>query len=271
MSEFASVVTLACDGCFKGYPAVISLVLIVALLIGSIWMLLWSNLGARVSYLVTMVSLGAFMVTMSLIWLIGAPGTTTATGPRGREPAWVPFTPDSPQGDQFREVVDSFPDGEGWVEPGPIFPGQIDSSGEVQAVTSAIQHALANQSLVSELEPGETYTERELEDEIDAWDFRRPGEEALTAAQERIPEADGLKFYQSDTPLLFGVTIPATDDHPERTVLAYRDKGLVYLYSLYFLIASLAIFVLHLWLLGRHELRKKDEDERMETRTPVSV
>ena len=91
MAALANLVPLACDGCFVGLPAVLSFVLAVVLLIGSLYMLLASNFGARLAYLIVMVSLMAFMMFLSLLWTIGGPGTTTGTGPRGREPAWVPF------------------------------------------------------------------------------------------------------------------------------------------------------------------------------------
>lgn len=256
MGTIAALTTLACDGCFQGYPAIISTVIIILALIGSIYVLLWSNFGARVGYLVTMTSLAAIMIIMSLLWLIGAPGTTTGTGPRGREPAWVPFTADSEVAQQdFPEAVGEFPTGGGWEEPGTIYPGEIDSAGELITVSTAVRTALANLAHVNELpadEPGD-------------WAFRPPGE-PLTD-QERQTPVGTIRFRQEGNHLLFGVTIPATDDHREVTVFAFRDKGLVYIYSLYFLLISIAGFALHLWLLVRHERKQEETDQQLESET----
>lgn len=250
----AHTLPLACDGCFKGYPAILSTVVIVVLLVGSMYVLLASNMGARVGYLVTMTSLFAFMLILSILWLIGAPGTTTGTGPRGREPAWIPFRPDSPVGQQdFSESVESFP--EGWDEPGKIYPGNIDSAGEFERVRSGVIAALANDARVDDT-PGK---------EASDWMFRLPGP-ALTGAERAIPQ--GTVRYRFDSNrVLFGVTIPATDEHPEVTVFAFRDKGLVYLYALYFLIVSLGGFALHLWLLARNELKQAAKDRELEAET----
>ncbi len=61
-----------------------------------------------------------------------------------------------------------------------------------------------------------------------------------------------------------GVTIPATDDHREVTVFAFRDKGLVFLYSLYFLGVSILGFALHVWLLARLERKQKEREAELE-------
>jgi hypothetical protein len=251
----ATTVVLACDGCFVGYPAVISFVIITLALVGSIYMLLASNFGARVGYLITATSLFAFLIILSLLWLIGAPGTTTATGPRGREPAWIPFmsTSDVARLDFPREVAD-FP-GTGWDERRTVYPGRIDSRGELQGVRTTITTALANEALVQGTGPTDE----------DDWAFRPPGR-ALTPAEEAIPEAT-IRYRQEGNRLLFGVTIPATSEHREVTVFAFRDKGLVYLTALMFLVVSLVGFVLHLWLLARHERKQVARDAELEGST----
>lgn len=250
----ANAALIACDGCFVGLPAIISTVLAFVLLIGSIYMLIASNLGARTGYLVTMTSLFAFMIILSVLWLIGAPGTTTGTGPRGREPAWVPFTQDSEVARQdFPTAVDSFP--QGWDEPGEIYPGRLDSNGEFQSVSSAVKAALANEAHVEDL----------AADEPSDWNFRLPGP-PLTPAERQTPVGT-VRFTFEQNRLLFGVTIPATDLHREVTVFAYRDKGLVYLQALMFLIVSFAGFIGHLWLLARLERKQEQRDAALEQET----
>lgn len=244
---------LACDGCFVGFPAVLSLIIAVVVLIGSIYMLLWSNFGARQAYLIVMVALSGWMIIMSAIWLFGAPGTTTSTGPRGREPAWVPFLPDSEQAGDFKPALDVYPNR--WDATGTVYPGMIDSKGEMENVRTIVGGALAR--LAEKQGTGAT--------SADDWRFFPSDQTPQTDLDKELPKAT-VRFYRSgSTPLLFGVTIPATDKHPEVTVFAYRDKGLVFLNALYFLIASLLGFVVHLWLLARHE---RKQTAQAEERTP---
>lgn len=235
---------LACDGCFKGAPAVISLVIAVVVLIGSIYALLWSNLGARQAYLVTMVALSAWMILMSAMWMFGAPGTTPGTGPRGREPAWVPFTPDSEQALAFKDILDQFPSG--WetinVASPKVYPGKIDSVGELVNVTKQITEAEARLAK----KQGTRATK------ATDWDFLAQ-EAKPTPGQENLPRATMRFYQQGNTPLLVGAIIPATAKHPRVTVFAYRDKGLVFLTASYFLLASILLFVIHLVLLARYE------------------
>lgn len=240
---------LACDGCFQGYPAVISLVIIILALIGTIYVLVAVNLGWREGYLVVMVSLMAWMIMMSALWIFGLPGTPAATGPRGREPAWIPFLPDSEQAGDYRALVESFPSGQGWEvpEPGTIYKGGIDPNGELENIRPQITTALARLAEEQELDatdPGD-------------WDF------TVGEAAEGAPPPATIRFSDDANEILIGVTIPATDDHREVTVFAYRDKGLVFLQALIFLVVSIVLFALHFWLLVRYEVKRRDEDERL--------
>ena len=73
------------------------------LFIGSVYMLVRSNLGGRRGYLVTATSLFGFMVIYASFWTFGAPGTPPATGPQNLpgqeldayEDTWRPFAGDS--------------------------------------------------------------------------------------------------------------------------------------------------------------------------------
>lgn len=258
MTGAMDAVLIACDGCFKGYPAWIGLFILVVCLIGSIWMLLWSNLGARVAYLVTAISLAAFMMILSALWVLGAPGTTTATGPRGREVQWIPFLPDSEFGDSFTEAINGFPDGEGWEPTGTIFPGNVDSAGEFETVRTVVAQALADRAKVQET--GAT--------DIADWRFRDKTRDPITpdeADPDKYTPATVAYNQAASTKLIFGVRIPATDEHPAVTVFAYRDKGLVFLPALTFFIVSLLAFLLHLWLIAKHE---REQEEREAAMTP---
>jgi hypothetical protein len=239
-------IPLACDGCWGGWQAVLGLAIAVIVLIGSIYMLLASNLGARLGYLVLMVSLMAWMMLLSAMWLFGIPGTQPGTGPRGQEPQWIPFTATSDQAKEFTSVLNQFPTGTSWKPIGTEFPGKIDTKGELATVRAVVEDALARLATVN----GTGAT-----DATD-WGFRAAGVPAATPDEEALPTAK-VAFSEEGTPLLFGVTIPATSKHPETTVFAYRDPGKVYLYALYFLLVSVVGFAIHVWLLARYEDKQK--------------
>jgi hypothetical protein len=253
---------LACDGCFKGFPAWLMLIISVICLIGSIWMLLWSNYGARMAYLITMVSLSAFMIIFAALWLVGAPGTTTATGPRGREVQWIPFLPDSEFAESFQDSIDAFPDGDGWQQTGTIFPGNVDTAGEFETVRTIVANALADLSAVQGTDAVE----------LADWRFRDKSREPTTPDEEdpALYTPATVAFNQAaSTKLIMGVTIPATDNHPRVTVFAYRDKGLVFLPTLIILLVSIFAFVLHVWLIGRAEAEEKEREAAMGQPVPL--
>jgi hypothetical protein len=253
---------LACDGCFVGLPAVLSLIIGLAVLVGSIYMLLASNLGARKAYLVLMVSLSAWMAIMSAIWTVGLPGTTPGTGPRGREPQWIPFTPTSEVAkEDFAAEIAKFPNGwqtmtfknaDGTVAD-RIYPGKIDAKGELETIRALVTDAEARLAKTNGLAATASAD----------WTFRAAGVTAATAEEKKLPPAE-VRFLFVRGKVLFGAIIPATSKHPETTVFAYRDKGLVFLYSLYFLFLSLIAFAVHLGLLARLEQREKEERAKLE-------
>jgi replication initiation and membrane attachment protein DnaB len=48
-------------------------------------------------------------------------------------------------------------------------------------------------------------------------------------------------------------------------VFAYKNKGKVYLYALYFLIVGLLAFGIHLWLLARYERHQKERESALQS------
>ncbi len=270
----------ACDGCWTGFPAVIGLLVAVTVLIGSIYMLLWSNLGARQGYLVLMVGLSAWMILISAMWLFGAPGTTTGTGPRGREALWVPFTPDSQVAKQdFADAVACFPSCWEKVDPKnpKIYPGNISAIGEEINVISHISSAEAALAKKQGLDAIHPAYPGDLEND---WAFRDSNvppavQGDLTPPAEVFFKQVGGHFQAH---LLFGAIIPSVDDalaaklgtkpHPQVTAFAYRDKGVVFLYALEFLIVFIILFAIHLVLLSRYETTQRKRDEEQAEQTP---
>jgi hypothetical protein len=246
-------IPLGCDGCWAGWQAVMGLGIAVIVLIGSLYMLLASNLGARLGYLVLMVSLMAWIILLSAMWLFGLPGTTPGTGPRGPEAQWVPFLPTSEQGKVFADTLSQFPDGATWKPIGTLFSGNVDSKGEFSTVRSTIESSLAA-----------LYAKQHLQATNPTdWSFRAAGIPPATPDEQTLPQAK-VAFSKTGTPLLFGVDIPATSKHPEVVVFAYKNKGKVYLYALYFLIVGLLAFGIHLWLLARYERHQKERESALQ-------
>jgi len=250
---FLHLIPLACDGCWSGWQAVLGLVIAVVVLIGSIYMLLASNFGARLGYLVLMVSLMAWIILLSAMWLFGLPGTTPGTGPRGQESSWIAFLPNSDQGKVFTDTLNTFPNGSTWKPIGTLFSGNIDSKGEFATVRTIVQESLAALAAKQKLQ---------ATDPTD-WNFRAAGVPPSTPDEQPFPQAK-VAFSKSGTPLIFGVDIPASSKHPEVVVFAYKNKGKVYLYALYFLIVGILGFAAHLWFLARYERHQKEREAALQ-------
>jgi len=250
---FLHLLPLACDGCWSGWQAWLGLFIGVTVLIGSIYMLLASNFGARLGYLVLMVSLMAWIILLSSMWLFGLPGTTPGTGPRGQEAQWIAFTPTSDQGKVFTDTLNQFPTGSTWKPIGTQFSGNIDSKGEFATVRTVVEQSLA--ALAAKQKTTAT-------DPTD-WAFRAAGIPPATPDEEPLPQAK-VAFSKTGTPLIFGVDIPASSKHPETVVFAYKNKGKVYLYALYFLVVGILAFALHLWLLARYERQQKAREAALQ-------
>src|SRR5436190_14870346 len=83
-------VTLAAELLHKGlwYPTILGVLVVVAgigLFCGSIYLLLGTNLGARLGFLVAFTGLTGFMVILTLLWSTTASPLNTL---KGRLPAW---------------------------------------------------------------------------------------------------------------------------------------------------------------------------------------
>ncbi len=262
-------IPLALEGQWSGAAAV-GVVLTAALIfIGTIYYLLTTIFGWRRAYYVTMVSLMGFMILLSLVWLIGIPGTGPGFGPRGREPDWIAFLPNSEFATDFKEEIATFPDG--WDERGKQYfgnsdkkkTGAIDSKGEIDTIKGILEPALAGYAQAHNLGSADPTK----------YNFRARGtpaeEEKLSPEEKAVPVAE-VRFEDAGKGrLLFGVRLPASADHPEITAFALRDKGTVFLPALYFIVSSVVLFALHLWLLARDEIKQRAREA--ETTTTVTT
>jgi hypothetical protein len=125
LETLTGLTVLAAEGIPPGSPlAVLSVPIGILVLLGSIYLLVRSNLGTRRGYLVMGSSLFGFLFIMSLFWTFGAPGTPQATGPRNLpsqlpneyQPTWTPFAQDSRIADLPEyQLVQNYPEGFGEV------------------------------------------------------------------------------------------------------------------------------------------------------------
>src|SRR6478609_4356625 len=70
------------------YPTILGVLVVVAavsLFMGTIYLLLATNLGSRLGFLIAAAALSGFMVLLSLLWLSTSSPLNTL---RGRVPAW---------------------------------------------------------------------------------------------------------------------------------------------------------------------------------------
>jgi len=254
-------IPLALDGQWSGAAAVAVVLTGVTIFIGTIYFILSTLFGWRRAYYITVVALMGFLVIISLVWLVGIPGTGPGFGPRGRESAWIPFLPTSEYASDFQADIKTFPNGAGWDAPGKKYfgnsdskhTGAIDSVGEIDTVKLIIEPAIAgyfqkNPSLNGSINPTD-------------YDFRRqlpPAQDAKLTPEEKVAPIATIAFKDAGGGrLLAGFTIPATAKHPQFTVFALRDKGTVFVPALEFLVSAVVLFALHLWLLARDEIKEK--------------
>ena len=272
MRSLGTLIPLALEGQWSGAAAVAIVLTAAAIFMGTIYFLLTTLFGWRRAFHISMVSLMGFLIIISLVWLVGAPGTVPGTGPRGREPTWIPFVADSEFGADFRDLIREFPDG--WDAPGKKYfgnkdkanTGAIDAGGEIDTVKGLLLPALAG------------YAQKQgfPSDNPDDYDFRLPPKTPAAAAkltdEERaLPIAEVHFKDVGGGELLTGIRIPGVaGKHPEITVFAFRDKGAIFLPALYFLVVSIFLFSLHLWLLARDEIKQRARDAETVT-TPTKV
>jgi hypothetical protein len=82
---FALVAPLLAE--FKWDPQVRGIVIVVtavSILIGSVYLLLGTNVGARIGFLLTVAGLSGWLILLGILWMLNAQGL------KGREPSWKP-------------------------------------------------------------------------------------------------------------------------------------------------------------------------------------
>jgi len=206
------------------------------LFVGSVLLVLAAVFGRWMGYLVLVVGFAGWMMILSSLWTFGfysqGPDTPVNLGPRGAEPAWVVESAGTDP-EPVYEAFASYPDGQGWREPG----NNDNDEGSVQSVTSATQGFLTDQA----------------NEELGV------GEHDAGAIQTTDFTVQDIEFFATDDDVsLAAARAYFTDGGPVLTVYLRHDSGSVNRYSWMFLIGSTLLFASHLPLLDRAERKRKE-------------
>jgi hypothetical protein len=208
-----------------------ALVVISAIIIfcGSVWMLAGSVFGTWMGYLVSATAFFAFMLILSALWVLGAPGTPKYLGPKGDLPAWVPLAAGQELTSSTAPFVEEYP-ADPWKA-----PKAAGLAEESEPATLAFQEFLAEEA-TAELEASR------IEGEVEPTGF----------------VIEGLRFSEFEERPVAMARGFATDGGPEVLVFGYKDPGNEPLPSYLFLVGSIIGFVVHLPFLDRAERKRKD-------------
>jgi hypothetical protein len=120
LAQLHLIAGLSWDPAIRG---ILVVTLAVAILMGSIYLIIATNTGARLGMLIALGGLFGWMSILCLYWWISPPGI----GPRGQDPSWRPVEiyvhePDGAQGPAKTLVLNALPD-----------PGKVPSAAQVIA------------------------------------------------------------------------------------------------------------------------------------------
>jgi hypothetical protein len=198
------------------------------LFFGSVVLLLSAIFGLRMGYLVSATGLFGFMVILSVIWVVGVPGSTPPfRGPRGEQPTWIAMA-QGPSLSSEQVPVQEYPAGP-WKAPSK---GQAS---EVEPVTLAFQEFLAHQA-------NRQLGQEGIQGQV--------GPDTFEVEDVRFANVDGTEYA-------LGRAF-ATTGGPEVLVVGHKDPGFVALPSYLFLAGSLIGLAIHLPFLDIAERRRKE-------------
>lgn len=199
--------------------------------LGSIYLLVRSNLGTRRGYYMFATAFFGFMVIQSAFWAWGAPGTPVATGPTNLpgqvpneyQPTWFAFA----EGSRLYDEEFSWVQQAEFGEVPEDFEDVADAGvGDIQAFFADEEHGQLVKANWVPVEVG--YAEQ---------DFPVLEVTYAEADQAGEPEPGGDRV----------------------TLYGFYDAGAASFPAFLFLLVSLALFVLHAFLLDRDEQREKRE------------
>lgn len=237
--------------------------------VGSVYLLLRSNLGTRRGYLVMSTSLWGFGLLLALFWTFGAPGTPPATGPQnlpGQDldyylRKWIPYASTS----TFAETYPNDP-----AEFGPV-PDDVDEDliaegvGDIKTFFSGFaEDSVYSNLLTATDEAIETlYTKAADGRDVIAVTYAPTCSGPFGCVVGDDGTVSDVEEEGGEADVAFGGVIPGA---PTTTLFAQYDRGNELLPSLLMTGIMAVLWVLHMVLLYRDERREADEraEERAE-------
>jgi len=214
------------------------------LLPGSVFMLLSANFGALKGYLIAATAFFGFVIMLAATWTFGIPGTTPLTGPKGVDPSFKPFTLDSPLANKYSAVKQFNGSATNGWQTEPPESATSGSGAQVRADLETAKQATI-QTLIAAYNKTVTQSSKELDvTNLDATVFYTDQAGTTVAA---------IVISPKQPPSGSGLEKPT---FAPKTFFAYRDPGAPYLPSLIILGSAVALFVIHLMLLGYVERKR---------------
>lgn len=260
---------------------------------GSVFLLLWSNYGAKKAAAIYSTALFGFCFVLGVFWWFGAPGTPVATGlqnfpgqaPDAYQGKWYAFEAGSPRAEFFPsannfddfQTIDEYAGTDDLTAPRRAFlsgdaeqgVGKMlaqwlptDTEGGLRIGANRRQ---ALQEAAGSPEPGETRADPFYVAEVEEVRLTDDGGVRLAAARivTRAVFVDGETGQVTRTPVV-----------EEGVWFAFKDPGALWFPSAVWTVIALVLFVLSLFWLDRLEQREKHRrmvvEEAEDLATPVA-
>lgn len=298
MTAISQLLVLATEGA-EGLPAehiAAKLAVPIGILIfcGAVYLLLWSNYGAKKGALVYGTAFFGFTFVLGVFWWFGAPGTPVATGLQNfpGQPAdqytakWFAFEPGSEAAQLLPATnnLDDFQTIEEFIgtDEGPLFSNTTGDLAQADELMSQLAIRLEDGQILLGGEQRAAYLEtaqQGLEDEVGAGnvdDWSRaeptytaePGEPLLTRSNGTLVAGTTVTVFVNfvneagDT-----LAIPVE----EKPMFAFKQESLLYFPSMIWTIISFLLFALCLFGLDRIEMREKKREEEIDEPESLAV
>jgi hypothetical protein len=265
LSTFSLSVTVIASGLLDRslwYPTILGVLVVVAaalLFVGSIYLLLGTNMGARLAFLVTFSALTGFMVVLSGLWITTASPLNTL---RGSVPAW-----------EIKEVVPTLDEAKTEV----VRSAKQDGI-KVDAIEAANVKAAVDEGLVTKVDDAiEKFTPEDNEFAIFAdvtqflvvntWEIGGSRPSWLDGEFRHTPKYAVVQFCGDNPDTVFGLPVPAPECAPEGTEAAKNNGFVILEFNLgdvrfppvVAFFSSIILFVLSLILFGWYEKDRRAE------------
>ncbi len=244
----------------------------VVLFCGSTYLLLSTNLGARLAFQVAIAALSGIMVLLSMLWLTTA---TPLTSPKGRTPLWktIPCPKDNPTCGEVNDLSEAPISKISDLARGSHQPISVD---EYQGLRSAVDAALVTKKVVGDTPPPvQPYARFAVSAmvltnaPVDAAGL--PNKNGVETLREYIiggdspylvkhnPKYAAVEFCEkapqaSDTDINVKPTTPGCDPTiPHKWLLLEYDYGSIRLPNVFYLLGSSTIFAIALYSLHSRE------------------